>query len=470
MSVSIILASQSMSRRNVLYSAGISPTIRVSHVDEPEVLRSTALERGVAEEQLSIEDRVMILAQAKAQAVFDAYRSVMNTAASAQGDHITAFPLESQEAADSTAQPVAEDAENIDTTTRDFSAIEVPTSVQPLTDVQHNSAGLKSQKVGPLIIGCDSMFLIDGEVQGKPHIPEVAVERLRRMRGNSGELWTGHCVIDLATGKSVQGSSHAVVKFGQYSDRDIERYVATGEPLEVAGNFTLEGLGGAFVDGIEGDPHGVMGISLPLLRTLVAQLGVDWTDVWNVLPEATTEKGPEQLAKESDPPQENVMQPGDGWVQCACGRRHWGLNGAAGVLLARTDEHSGEVTHVVMQHRAMWSAEGGTWGIPGGAIADGENAIEGALRESSEEAGIDPEDIEVVGTYCEDHGPWRYTTVFALEKPGHKVHPQANDDESMEVAWIPLQEVPHRKLLTAMRTDWPRFAQRLNDLAAQYRS
>ncbi|KFJ05524.1 Maf-like protein [Bifidobacterium tsurumiense] len=470
MSVSIILASQSMSRRNVLYSAGISPTIRVSHVDEPEVLRSTALERGVAEEQLSIEDRVMILAQAKAQAVFDAYRSVMNTAASAQGDHITAFPLESQEAADSTAQPVAEDAENIDTTTRDFSAIEVPTSVQPLTDVQHNSAGLKSQKVGPLIIGCDSMFLIDGEVQGKPHIPEVAVERLRRMRGNSGELWTGHCVIDLATGKSVQGSSHAVVKFGQYSDRDIERYVATGEPLEVAGNFTLEGLGGAFVDGIEGGSAWRDGHKF----AAIAHFG---RPTWRGL------DGCLECASRSDHGK-RAGAIGQG-IRSASGKRDaaWRWMGAVclwapalgsewcrWVLLARTDEHSGEVTHVVMQHRAMWSAEGGTWGIPGGAIADGENAIEGALRESSEEAGIDPEDIEVVGTYCEDHGPWRYTTVFALEKPGHKVHPQANDDESMEVAWIPLQEVPHRKLLTAMRTDWSRFAQRLNDLAAQYRS
>ena len=164
-----------------------------------------------------------------------------------------------------------------------------------------------------------------------------------------------------------------------------------------------------------------------------------------------------------------MHQPGDGWIDCACGRKHWGLNGASGVLLARRDPKSGEVTSVVMQHRAAWSAEGGTWGIPGGATANGESPIEGALRESYEEANITPEDIEVVGSYREDHGPWAYTTVFAFEKPGHRVVPRANDDESMEIEWVPIDEVPDRKLLTAMRTDWPRFAERLHALAAAAR-
>ena len=118
-----------------------------------------------------------------------------------------------------------------------------------------------------------------------------------------------------------------------------------------------------------------------------------------------------------------------------------------------------------MQHRAVWSAEGGTWGIPGGATADGESPIEGALRESYEEANITPEDSDVVGSYCEDHGPWAYTTVFAFEKPGHRVEPKANDDESMEIEWVPIEEVPNRKLLTAMRTDWPNFAARLAQMA-----
>ena len=160
-----------------------------------------------------------------------------------------------------------------------------------------------------------------------------------------------------------------------------------------------------------------------------------------------------------------MHQPGDGWIDCDCGRKHWGTNGASGVLLARRSEQTGEVTHVVMQHRAVWSAEGGTWGIPGGATADGESPIEGALRESYEEANITPEDIDVVGSYCEDHGPWAYTTVFAFEKPGHRVEPKANDDESMEIEWVPIEEVPNRKLLTAMRTDWPNFAARLAQMA-----
>ena len=88
------------------------------------------------------------------------------------------------------------------------------------------------------------------------------------------------------------------------------------------------------------------------------------------------------------------------------------------------------------------------------------------MRESFEEANITPQDIEVVGSYREDHGPWAYTTVFAFEKPGHEVHLQANDDESMEIAWIPIDEVTDRKLLTAMRTDWQRFSDRLRILSA----
>ena len=91
-------------------------------------------------------------------------------------------------------------------------------------------------------------------------------------------------------------------------------------------------------------------------------------------------------------------------------------------------------------------------------------AHRGALRESYEEANITPEDIEVVGSYREDHGPWAYTTVFAFEKPGHTVEPKANDDESMEICWVPIDDVPNRKLLTAMKTDWPRFAARLDEL------
>lgn len=484
MAISIILASQSRPRRDVLYAAGICPTIKVSHVDEPAALEQVARKAGVPVERLDVGQRVAILAHAKAEAVYEAYRAVADTSKAATGERVIAYPLRSEqlragEHRDS-ADPIAGTQEtSTDTvsddehpgttvtsaTTRDFSGITAPTRVEPIGGPINGNQGLNGPGPGPLIVGCDSMFLFDGECYGKPHDAATARERLRRMRGRSGELWTGHCVIDFATGRSVQDASRAIVYFGDYTDEDIERYIATGEPLEVAGSFTLEGFGGAFIDRIDGDPHGVIGISLPLLRRLVGKLDISWTDLWNVKPHAPN---PEELDKHPDsvlPPVENVHQPGDGWVSCACGRRHWGTHGAAGILLARRNA-AGEVTHVAMQHRAQWSAEGGTWGIPGGAIADNETPIEGALRESFEEANITPQDIEVVGSYREDHGPWAYTTVFAFEKPGHDVHLRANDDESMEIAWIPVDEVPNRKLLTAMRTDWQRFADRLHILSA----
>lgn len=477
MTISIILASQSKPRRDVLYAAGICPTIKVSHVDEPAALEQAARKIGVPVERLDVGHRVAILARAKANAVYEAYRAVADTAKAATGERVIAYPLEAEQvrtqrradarpsagaaACGQTSQPVSVVSSAI---TRDFSGITAPTRVEPIDTPISGIQGLNGPGPGPLIVGCDSMFLFDGECYGKPHDEATARERLRRMRGRSGELWTGHCVIDFATGRAVQDASRAVVYFGDYSDEDIERYIATGEPLEVAGSFTLEGFGGAFIDRIDGDPHGVIGISLPLLRRLVTKLDISWTDLWNVKPHAPN---PEELDKHPDstqPPVENVHQPGDGWVSCACGRRHWGTHGAAGILLARRND-AGKVTHVAMQHRAQWSAEGGTWGIPGGAIADNETPIEGALRESFEEANITPQDIEVVGSYREDHGPWAYTTVFAFEKPGHEVHLRANDDESMEIAWIPVDDVPNRKLLTAMRTDWQRFADRLRILS-----
>ncbi|PLS29330.1 Maf family protein [Bifidobacterium parmae] len=480
MSIPLILASKSKPRRDVLYAAGVCPTIRVSHVDEPAALEAAAAADGVAVDDLAIERRVTILAGAKAEAVHRAYRDIAATASAATGERVIAYPLRAASVIAADARAAAAggdgdaDAASIDysrdeiATTRDFSGVDMPTVTEPISNVIALQPGLTRATVGPLIVGCDSMFLLDGECYGKPHSVDVARERLRRMSGATGELWTGHCVIDFATGRVARGASHATVRFGEFTDRDIERYIATGEPLEVAGSFTLEGFGGAFIDAIDGDPHGIIGISLPLLRRLVGELGVDWTDLWNV---ARGEDLPGVLDKDGNeiPPKENVHQPGDGWVDCACGRKHWGTNGASGVLLARRDKTSGEVTHVVMQHRATWSAEGGTWGIPGGATADGESPIEGALRESFEEANITPEDIEVVGSYREDHGPWAYTTVFAFEKPGHEVHPRANDDESLEIEWVPIDEVPNRKLLTAMKTDWPRFDARLRSLAAAAR-
>ena len=472
MTVSLILASQSPARRAVLAAAGVIPVIHVSEVDEPAALCNAANVQGISVEQMSAEERVSILAQAKAQAVYNAWKLVADTAASASGDLVVGYPLEAEaESAESesSVKALADDSHsdvthNVDTAqTRDFSGVKVPTKTFDIHDFAHvNKSSADSNSV--LIVGCDSMFLLDGECYGKPHTPEVAFERIKRMSGKTGELFTGHCLIDTKSGKTVCKVSRASVTFAHMSDEEIRAYVETGEPLEVAGSFTLEGFGGAFIEGIQGDPHGVLGISLPLLRQMVCDLGYAWPDLWN-------SRKLESEAIKDDPtseevPKENVHQPGDGWVMCDCGRKHWGHNGAAGVLLARRDDATGLVTHVVMQHRALWSAEGGTWGIPGGAISDGETAIEGALRESFEEANITSQDIDVVGAYCESHGNWRYTTVFAFEKPGHCVNPCAHDDESMEIKWVPIDDVPKLKLLTAMRTDWPSFRTRLDSLAS----
>jgi septum formation protein len=133
-----------------------------------------------------------------------------------------------------------------------------------------------------VVVGCDSVLALDGEIHGKPASADEAVARWRRMRGSSGVLHTGHCVLDLDTGARVTGCGATTVRFAQVSDAEIAAYVATGEPLEVAGAFTLDGLGGAFVTGVDGDPHNVVGISLPLLRHLLGELGHTWTDFWVV--------------------------------------------------------------------------------------------------------------------------------------------------------------------------------------------
>jgi 8-oxo-dGTP diphosphatase len=144
-------------------------------------------------------------------------------------------------------------------------------------------------------------------------------------------------------------------------------------------------------------------------------------------------------------------QPGDGWVACACGGRHWGLNGAAGLLLFRTDD-TGRADAVVLQHRAEWSDHGGTWGIPGGAIAPGETAVGGAVREAAEESGIDPGALEVVTTRVLDHGPWSYTTVIARATGPHD--PRATDPESVEVRWVAVDDVAARRLHPGFGAAW----------------
>ena len=130
------------------------------------------------------------------------------------------------------------------------------------------------------VVGCDSMLLLDGALVGKPADAAEAVARWRAMRGRTGVLLTGHCVVDAATGRRVSGVGETTVRFGTPADEEIDAYVASGEPLHVAGAFTIDGRGAAFVDGIDGDHGNVVGLSLPLLRRLLADLGVRITDLW----------------------------------------------------------------------------------------------------------------------------------------------------------------------------------------------
>ncbi|MFF7196684.1 Maf family protein [Streptomyces sp. NPDC008079] len=141
-------------------------------------------------------------------------------------------------------------------------------------------AGSGALDGGELVIGCDSVLELDGQALGKPADAAEAVARWQAMRGRSGVLRTGHCVIDTASGKQVAETASTTVRFGTPDDDEVAAYVASGEPLYVAGAFTLDGRSAPFVEGIEGDAGNVIGLSLPLLRRLLAELGVRITDLW----------------------------------------------------------------------------------------------------------------------------------------------------------------------------------------------
>lgn len=137
---------------------------------------------------------------------------------------------------------------------------------------------------GALVLGCDSVLELDGMAHGKPTDAEDARRRWRAMRGRCGVLHTGHWLVDTrsdGSGGTLGAVSSTVVHFAAVTDEEIDDYVASGEPLAVAGAFTVDGLGGAFVSRIEGDFHGVVGVSLPLLRELVAEVGLSWPSLWS---------------------------------------------------------------------------------------------------------------------------------------------------------------------------------------------
>jgi len=225
----LLLASASPARRSTLAAAGIDALVAVSGVDEEAVLAEAAVRFGV----LEAADAVLVLANAKAQWVVE-HRPALAGQTPADDDIESAGDL--------------------------------------------------------VVVGCDSMLELDGEIWGKPADAAEATERWRSMRGRSAVLHTGHWLIDDrdpgsgGTGGTLGATSSTVVHFADLSDAEIDAYVATGEPLAVAGAFTVDGLGGPFVTGVEGDYHGVVGLSLPLLRELLGELGVRIPDLWRTAP------------------------------------------------------------------------------------------------------------------------------------------------------------------------------------------
>jgi septum formation protein len=213
----IVLASASPARLATLRAAGISPEVMVSDVDEDRLTQRAGSPKPT--------ELVALLARAKAAAV-----------------------------------------------------------VQRLT-----SDAPKGAAQDTVVVGCDSMLEIDGRALGKPASAQEAIARWRQMRGRTGVLQTGHALTRLGgighSGTDLAPTlvevSSTVVRFADVTDSEIEAYVGTGEPLHVAGAFTLDGLGGWFISGVEGDHHGVVGISLPLVRLMLMRLGISVTDLWD---------------------------------------------------------------------------------------------------------------------------------------------------------------------------------------------
>ncbi len=216
--VPLILGSASPARLATLQRAGVSPYVLVSDVDEDSVVTLAVSRYG----ELAPEDVALVLARAKCEAV----TSLL------------------------TSQTCPQDA--------------------PL---------------GALVLGCDSVLELDGEVHGKPADQAEAISRWKRMRGTSAVLHSAHWLIDDrddddgGTGATMGAVASTIVHFAKVTDDEIAAYVATGEPLQVAGAFTIDGLGGPFVSGIEGDHHNVVGISLPLLREMLSEINVGWFDL-----------------------------------------------------------------------------------------------------------------------------------------------------------------------------------------------
>ena len=229
----LVLASASPARLAVLRAAGLDPLVRVSDVDEPAVVARY----GVTDPA----DVALLLARAK-------------------------------------AEQVAAQLSTTELGTTELGTTELGTTELGTTG---SSADECDGLADALVLGCDSVLELDGEVHGKPADAEQARLRWKAMHGRSGVLHTGHWLVDLARGGGSAGGAVATtVHFAALNDAEIEAYVATGEPLGVAGAFCIDGRGAAFVTGIEGDYHSVVGVSPALLRELVLGLGHSWPALW----------------------------------------------------------------------------------------------------------------------------------------------------------------------------------------------
>ena len=146
---------------------------------------------------------------------------------------------------------------------------------------ERKASAVAARRPAALVLGCDSMLELDGNWLGKPHSAEEAVAMWHLLAGREGTLYTGHCLIDGASGRQVSAVARTIVRFGRPTEPELAAYVATGEPLMLAGAFSIDGLGAPFIDGIDGDPGNVIGVSLPLLRRMLADLDLTITDLWH---------------------------------------------------------------------------------------------------------------------------------------------------------------------------------------------
>ncbi len=166
----------------------------------------------------------------------------------------------------------------------DEAALQEQLKEESPSEVVRQLAGAKAYAVAPrhpedVVIAADSMLLLNGQLQGKPHSYEVTCQRWALQAGRTAQLLTGHCVI-APTGTEISETVQTAISFASAEPQDIAAYAATGEPLECAGAFTLEALGGWFIDGIEGDPSSVIGLSLPFIRKSLYSLGFKVSDFW----------------------------------------------------------------------------------------------------------------------------------------------------------------------------------------------